>query len=289
MPAPRLAAGIGAIADRYDAFILDQWGVLHDGSTPYPDTIETVRRLKEAGKKVSLLSNSGRRAVHNRELLADMGFDPAGFDAIVTSGEAAWRVLSRRLPPFDGLGRRCYLITRENDRAVVDGLDVELVDDPETADFVFASGVDSPEMGLEDYKPALDVAARRGLPLLCSNPDHWAPSSDGLILAPGALAAYHAAKDGAVLYVGKPHRPIYDACFEALAGIAPQRILAVGDSFEHDIKGANTAGIDACLVAGGLHAAELDGLGDEACEQAVAELGRRHDCRADWVLRAFRW
>ncbi|MDF1586541.1 TIGR01459 family HAD-type hydrolase [Marinimicrococcus flavescens] len=289
MTAPRLAGGIGVLADRYDAFILDQWGVLHNGSQPYPGAVEAVHRLKEAGKRVALLSNSGRRAAHNRAMLAHLGFEPADFDGIVTSGEAAWRVLSRGLPPFDGLGRRCYLITRGGDRAVVEGLGVELVEDPHEADFLFASGVDSPEMGLEDYKAALDVAARRGLPLLCSNPDHWAPSSDGLVLAPGALAAYHAVQDGQVLYVGKPHRPIYDACFEILDGVARERIVAVGDSFEHDVKGANNAGIDACFVAGGLHAAELDGLEGEACEQAVAELARRHEARAAWVVPAFRW
>src|SRR6476469_3512308 len=87
MPEPRFAGGLSAFADRYDAFVLDQWGVLHDGANPYPGAIAAVEELVRRDKKVALLSNSGRRAAKNRERMATFGFDPAWFAAIVTSGE----------------------------------------------------------------------------------------------------------------------------------------------------------------------------------------------------------
>ena len=48
-----LHEGMAAVADRYDAFILDVWGVLHDGVTLYPGVVDTLERLTAAGKPSS--------------------------------------------------------------------------------------------------------------------------------------------------------------------------------------------------------------------------------------------
>src|SRR4051795_1692729 len=171
MPEPRFAGGLSAFADRYDAFVLDQWGVLHDGANPYPGAIAAVEELVRRGKKVALLSNSGRRAAKNRERMAGFGFDPAWFAAIVTSGEACWRLLHDRPgPPWDRLGRRCHLLTIGGDLGVVEGLDLELVDDPARADFILASGLETWQTP-EDLRPVGEAGTARGLPLVCSKPD----------------------------------------------------------------------------------------------------------------------
>ena len=49
----------------FGTFFVDQYGVLHDGRHPYPGAIEALRRLKDAGRHVVLLSNSGRSAAYN--------------------------------------------------------------------------------------------------------------------------------------------------------------------------------------------------------------------------------
>src|SRR5919107_5813250 len=138
MTSPRFVDGIGALADRYEGFLLDQWGVIHDGRKALPQAVAALAELKRRNKRLVVLSNSGRRASLNRRRLADMGLDVAMLDAVVTSGEAAWNLLRHRNQPgFRDLGRRCVLFTIGGDRAVLDDLGIEAVEEPEDADFLF--------------------------------------------------------------------------------------------------------------------------------------------------------
>jgi hypothetical protein len=41
-----LHTGLKSLADRFDYFIVDQWGVLHDGKKAYEGTIEALQNLK---------------------------------------------------------------------------------------------------------------------------------------------------------------------------------------------------------------------------------------------------
>ena len=60
-----------------------------------------------------------------------------------------------------------------------------------------------------------------------------------------------------VYYHGKPHAPIYRSCLRSLGDCAPARVLAIGDSVEHDILGAARMGISSALIPGVVHAEEL--------------------------------
>ena len=260
-----------SIVDPYAGLIIDQWGVLHNGREPYPGVHAVLDELKRRDKTIVLLTNSGRRTDYNRVRMGRMGFNLSNIDGIVTSGEAGWLALKLRdEPPYDQLGRACYLLTRGGDLGVVEGLDVDLVDEVTDAEFIFLTGVDSPPLTLDDYKSVMDAARAKELPVICSNPDRVAVSSRGLVTAPGTVADYYETIGGTVHYVGKPNRPIYSACLNHFAELELSEILAIGDSLEHDIKGANGAGVDSVFIASGIHAeklsdpatrdAELDGL-----------------------------
>ncbi|WP_292218771.1 TIGR01459 family HAD-type hydrolase, partial [Mesorhizobium sp.] len=77
--------GIEALAERYDVFLLDQFGVLHDGQQPYAGAVEALSALKRAGKTVVLISNSGKRAEPNERRLKKLGFEEASWDHFVSS------------------------------------------------------------------------------------------------------------------------------------------------------------------------------------------------------------
>lgn len=291
MPSPAFVPGLAAFAARYDGFILDQWGVLHDGLRPYPGVPEALAELSGRGKRIVLLSNSGRRTAIATRRLVEMGFDLTRLAAVVTSGETAWHLLRERAaPPFADLGRRCLLLTREGDRTVGEGLGLELVEQVADAEWVFLSGVEPPPVVAEDYFPVLDAALARGLPLLCANPDRVAVSGAELTLAPGTLAERYERQGGRVIYVGKPHLPVYRACLDALAGIAPARIVAIGDSLQHDIAGANRAGLASAFVTQGIHAAEFPEGGDAAAQAAtLAALCAERGATPDWVIPRLAW
>ena len=156
MISPRFVDGVADLADHYEGFLLDQWGVIHDGRQPLPEAVTALTELKRRNKRLVVLSNSGRRAALNRRRLAEMGLDVAMFDAVVTSGEAAWQVLKQRsLPGFGELGRRCRLFTIGGDLGVVEDLGLELVEAPEQADFLFLTGTEIPPLTLDDYHAVL--------------------------------------------------------------------------------------------------------------------------------------
>lgn len=288
---PRFADGIGAFTDRYQGFLLDQWGVIHDGRKALPEAVTALAELKRLGKRLVVLSNSGRRAALNRRRLTEMGLDLGMFDAVVTSGEAAWSLLRQHSQPgWRDLGRRCVLFTIGGDRTVLDDLGIAVVDEPEDADFLFNTGLEIPPRTLDDYHAILERAVVRRLPMVCSNPDRIAPSQGKLITAPGTVAAMYEQMGGSVLYVGKPHAPIYAACLEALDGLRPGEIVAVGDSVEHDVRGANGVGIDSCFVMGGIHAELFPEDATPAEREArLADLSQRFGARPQWVVPRLVW
>lgn len=287
----RFVAGLAALADRYDGFVLDQWGVLHDGLRPYPGVIQVLETLRSRGKPVVLLSNSGRRAALSRDRLRQIGFDPSLFTGVVTSGETAWQGFrERNAAPFDRLGHRCVLLTREGDLTVAQGVDLELVDAPEEAEFLFLSGVEPPPMTAEDYEPILERCLACRLPMLCTNPDLVAVTGEALTLAPGTLGQRYESAGGTVYYIGKPHPPVYGACRALLRHIRPEQILAVGDSLAHDVRGANAAGFAAAFVTEGIHREAFPpDLEEPARAAALERLEQEHDAHADWVIPRLVW
>jgi HAD superfamily hydrolase (TIGR01459 family) len=102
----------------------------------------------------------------------------------------------------------------------------------------------------------------RNLFMVCGNPDMVVERGSTLVYCAGAIADLYARMGGEVLYAGKPYPPIYDMALakaESAAGrkIAPNRVLAIGDSVRTDLKGARTVGIDFLFVTSGIHAEEL--------------------------------
>jgi HAD superfamily hydrolase (TIGR01459 family) len=247
-------SGLRAIADRFDHVLLDQWGTLHEGKAIFPAARECVTRLREAGKRVLVLSNSGKRASRNQERLATLGLSPETYDGILSSGEVTWSGLHARAhQPFTGLGRACFLITRDGDRSIVEGLDLTIVTDVQEADFILLGGLDDAAAEPERWREWLSAAATRRLPMLCANPDLAMFSARGLIPAPGALAAFYQRLGGTATFVGKPHAPMFAAALERLGNPDPHRVLVIGDSLDHDIAGGRAAAMLTLLVRSGAY------------------------------------
>ncbi|MEM8596282.1 MAG: TIGR01459 family HAD-type hydrolase [Pseudomonadota bacterium] len=254
------------IAEQFDAIVLDQWGVLHDGATPYPGAIATLEKLSAGGDRLAVLSNSGKRSAPNARRVAAMGFPASLFECFMTSGEALWRLFAKADAPSS-----LYVIGRApSDGAEwAEGLDLNLVRQVLAADAVLLMGLpdgSAPEAFAGPLGDALD----RGLPLYCSNPDLVSPRPGGeLVMSPGALAKDYEAHGGTVHYFGKPHRPIFDAVAEAL-DVSSARVLMVGDSLHHDILGGSSVGWRTLLIRSGIHASALAGRDAGAAVAALA-------------------
>lgn len=250
--------GLAALLPRYDGFLLDQWGVLHDGVRPYPGAAAALEMLRAAGKRVIILSNSGRSGAENARQLAKFGFAPELYDEVVSAGDDARDALVARDEPFHrALGRRCLLLAREGEAYLAEGLGLDLVDDVALADFILLMTMDPPRQSVAGWMTLLDAASERRLPMVCANPDlHRASPNGGLQEAPGLVARTYEHLGGTVRYQGKPQPRIYRTCLTKL-GLDRSRVIAIGDSLEHDIAGAQGAGIDSVFIGGGLHRDEI--------------------------------
>ncbi len=259
MPLPPSIHGLAEIAGRYDGYILDLWGVLHDGDKPYPGAVECLERLKAAGKRVMALSNAPRRVDVAAKRMAEMGIPLDLLTAVMTSGEDAWQHLKQRGDPwYAKLGRRCFHLGPERDTGMLEGLDLDVVHDMARAQFVLNTGAHMDDETLNQYEPLLQQGAKQRTPMVCANPDLVVIHRGRMQICAGMLAERYEALGGHVRWHGKPHRDVYQTCFRLLGVADRRRILAVGDSFRTDIAGAKGAGIDAVFVAHGIHGEELD-------------------------------
>ncbi len=269
----RRLAHFSPLATEYDGFILDLWGVIHDGVAPYPGAAECLSALRRAGKRVVLLSNAPRRAGAIQGQLRKMGIPASDFDGVMTSGEATFLMLRDRSDPwYRALGRSVFHLGPERDRNVLHGLDLRICDTPDGAGFMLNTG---PDDHLSPTDPAaydavlLDCAARR-LPMICANPDLEVIRGGMRVICAGTLAQRYVAMGGDVRSLGKPDPAIY-APVLAMLDVPPSRVLAVGDALRTDIAGAAAVRLDACWVLGGLHGAHLGS--DAATENEVTAAG----------------
>jgi HAD superfamily hydrolase (TIGR01459 family) len=253
----KFCQGISDISDSYVGFIIDQWGVLHDGNHAFDGVVDCLKELQARKKYVIILSNSGKRAEDNMRRLADLGIPPSLYNVLLTSGEMTWSGLKAQSDGFfKNIGKKCLLISRGGDRSIVEGLDVDVVDNAKDANFLIISGTDAPEKTLEDYEPILRDAARYSLKAICANPDSLGVMKGQNIMGAGTLAARYKDFGGVVEYIGKPHQPIFQHCIRILQqnDIYPGQTVVIGDTMAHDILGGSLVNIDTCLVKQGLHA-----------------------------------
>lgn len=236
------------LSEKFDIFFFDQFGVLHDGSTPYPGALAALMTLKSADKTVVILSNSGKSETDNGSRLTRLGFPPDAYNHFVTSGDVAAALLASRIEP----GLRCLTVSRSNDRNLADRLDLTPVDDPNAAQLLVLSGSEADRLPMSYYRELFAPMAARGVPAICTNPDIEMLTPSGLHPSAGALADLYEALGGKVERIGKPYRPIYDYAHRLCGTPDRARIVAIGDSIEHDIVGARDFGISAALVRQGV-------------------------------------
>jgi HAD superfamily hydrolase (TIGR01459 family) len=282
---------VADFADAYDGYVLDLWGVIHDGIKPYPGAADCLAALKARGKRIVLLSNAPRRAQSVIDGMARMGIARDLFDDALSSGEAAWQALRARADEAHrALGARCYHMGPERDRGMLDGLDLEEAARPKDASFILNTGVDMDHETLADYEDALVEGARAGVPMLCANPDLEVIRGGARVVCAGALARRYEELGGATLYHGKPHAPVYERCMALMGDVDRLHVVAIGDSLRTDIAGALAAGLDSVFVTGGIHGEELGLAPGEVPEPArLVTLCRRAGWVPNGAVPHFQW
>jgi HAD superfamily hydrolase (TIGR01459 family) len=243
---------ISCLARRYDVWLADIWGVMHDGLHPFPEAVEACRLFRDGGGTVILISNAPRPRETVAEQLLTVGVPNDCYDGIATSGDVTRMLIAGHA------GSTVHHLGPERDLPIFDGLGVKL-GTPEEAVTIVCSGLWNDEAETpEDYAGQLAGFRELGLPMICANPDLTVERGDRLVYCAGALADAYAKLGGEVIYAGKPHKPIYDLALALVmakrgAALPRHRIIAIGDGIRTDIVGAAAQNIDSVFVASGVH------------------------------------
>lgn len=273
------ATTLDHLAERFDAFLVDQFGVILNGTGAYDFAPAALARLGATGKPVVLLSNSGKRSSPNEARLTRLGFARDSYLTVMSSGEAAHTALRRRIGTEIAPGAPVWAHGRDDDASHVEGLDLTLVDLPAKASLILLAGSRGDSLTLDDYAAMLAPAAAKAVPCLCTNPDMEMLTPKGIRFGSGAVARLYEDLGGPVEWIGKPHPLIYREAARLLPGIPPERVLCIGDSPAHDVAGGRAAGHATALVRTGLH----EGIGDAE----LAALCQEEGAVPDFVIPRF--
>ena len=244
--APRYAANLQDLAEHFDAFILDAFGVLNRGETAIPGAVARMSRLRDMGRRLIVLTNAASYTrAEGVAKYARLGFDFSA-DEVISSRDVAFMGLPR-LPG----GQQWAAISAEGDRFADTPAPVaSLLENPDlhasAGGFLFLS---SARWGADENARLVAALRDNPRPLIVANPDLVAPRDAGLTVEPGAYAHEIAQATGVVpQYFGKPHGNAFDAALAALAGIDRARIAMVGDTLHTDILGGAAAGLATVLI-----------------------------------------
>ncbi|HET8997387.1 MAG TPA: TIGR01459 family HAD-type hydrolase [Acetobacteraceae bacterium] len=284
-------SGFAALADRYDGFVLDLWGVIHDGVNAFPHAVDSLRHLRAAGKRTLLLSNVPRPNQAVQVMMRGMGIEDSLYTDLLTSGEAVRRALQN--PPnlwWAELGQRVFHLGPVRDLPVLEDLPLRRVPDPAEADFVLNTGPDDHRnpTDMAEFEPVLQECWRHRLPMICANPDLEVIRGGKRVLCAGALAVRYRALGGDVQSLGKPDPAIYQPVLQQL-DLPPDRVLAVGDALRTDIAGASAVDLPSCWVLDGIHGAELRDSAGGFDTARAAEMARAEGLMPVATIPRFVW
>ena len=238
---------LSEIRDFYDVFLIDLWGVIHNGIAAFDNVIPVLQSLKQKKKMVFFITNAPRRSFVISQQLEDFGIEQKLYDKIISSGELTWLSIKEKYQK-----KNCLIIGPPRDFHLVEGLDISVVDKDSNVDIILNTGPWGDDDSLENYTDLLDSLAKKKSHMICSNPDKTVVRGENFMICAGLLAEYYEKIGGKVEYYGKPYKQIYEHCFNFFEK-KNTRVLAIGDSLENDIKGANALNFDSLLITDGIH------------------------------------
>jgi len=244
--------GVSEIAGTYDYFLLDIFGLLHNGLRLNPGTLDCLQQLKALGKKTCLVSNTPKMPEDTIRDLERHGITRDMYDDIVTAG------LSARIDLEDNYRHTRTLFLGSGEfSAPLRGLDIQMAQSVEDADFIMNSIPGSWSFDPAEIIALLHTAKKQDLKMVCANPDLVVHIGDTLVECAGTYAAIYEQLGGEVSYHGKPYGGVYDLAFEKLGNPPKNKVCAMGDALHTDIRGASQYGIDGIWALSGIHWEEL--------------------------------
>ena len=255
----------------YDTFVIDLWGVIHNGIKLNKKAIEVVDQLKQNSKKIVFLSNAPRPSVKVIDFLLKMKMDKRYLSNVITSGEAAMFALNE-----NKFGKKFFHLGPPRDVPIFEKVK-ENKTTIEKCDFILCTGLfDEREIELNWYKDFLKEHILKKL--ICTNPDLTVHRGEKEEYCAGYIAKIFEDLGGKSIYYGKPYEEIYKMCFKD-----NERVLAIGDNLRTDIKGANNINKDCLFITEGVHRNEYKN------ESELINIFKKYKVTANYFQKELQW
>lgn len=278
------------IADKYEFYIIDIWGVLHNGDLEaFPFALETLKWLKLNHKVSVILSNSPRNQIDIVEDLKDKLINEDDYDFLHSSGQEVENLLSEKSQSFfENLGNKVYILGFSN---LYLKAGHQRVDDLSKADYILATRVPNNELSYSI--PLLNQAIEKNIPLICANPDTIAQTFEGPCACPGLIFDYYKSNGGNAIAVGKPYKQIYERLWSVMKNkftdFDKSKTLIIGDGLYTDIKGANNQSVDSILITSGIHYNFFENkpLGNLISKDEFLKLTKQNEILPSYICERF--
>jgi HAD superfamily hydrolase (TIGR01459 family) len=253
--------GLKSIFKEYETFIIDLWGVMHNGINLHPAAIEVLRNLKKHDKEFFLISNAPRPTDSVAKFLKKLNMEKKYFNHIYTSGDASIEAL--KLKKF---GNKFFHIGPSRDFDLFIDFKIDKVNSIEESEYLLCTGLfDFEENNLDFYSKFLEKHIDKKL--ICTNPDLIVHRGDLEEYCAGTIAKIFRSLGGSVIYYGKPYPDIYKNCIKE-----KKKVLAIGDNLNTDIKGANLMNYHSLFILNGVHKKEFASNKDIKLNQILKRL-----------------
>ena len=264
--------GLQSIADNYDLFYIDLWGVVHNGVNLHENAIAVLNELLKKNKMLVLLTNAPRPNKTVQNFLEKMGMDKVLRDHVFTSGEAALNYLKKSY-----LSKKFYHIGPPRDFDLFYLFEKNKCEDISDSEYLLCTGLfDDHDKDLKFYKDLLEKHINKKM--ICTNPDLIVDRGEVRELCAGSVAMVFEKMGGEVVYFGKPHPEVYNQSTDN----KNKKILAIGDNLNTDIRGANLLNYDSLLITNGIHRNEIKNKG-------IQDVSKEYEAIVNFIQSYLKW
>ena len=264
--------GLKSIAENYDIFYIDLWGVIHNGITLHKNAIEVLEKITKAKKQYVLLTNAPRPNETVKSFLEKMGMNKEIREKVYSSGEAALRYLKKNLPDD-----KFYHLGPTKDFDLFLNFKKNKTEDIKESSYLLCTGLFE-EQGedLEYYKELFKEHINKKM--ICTNPDLIVDRGDKRELCAGSVALVFKKMGGEVVYFGKPFPEVYNQSINN----KKKNILSIGDNLNTDIRGANLLNYDSLIISNGVHKNEIK-------REGIDIVSKKYQVVVDFIQTELKW
>tara|TARA_B100001063_G_scaffold234403_1_gene251788 strand:- start:107 stop:925 length:819 start_codon:yes stop_codon:yes gene_type:complete len=264
--------GLSSIANNYQLFYVDLWGVVHNGVSLHQGAINALKEIAKKKKDFVLLTNAPRPNWVVKSFLEKLGMEEEIRNHVFTSGEAALNYLKKNL-----FNDSFFHIGPPRDFDLFKDFEKKKTQNLEKCDYILCTGLfDNHDKDLKYYNKLFENNLQKKM--ICTNPDLIVDRGNERELCAGSVAMVFEKMGGEVVYFGKPYPEVYNQSIDN----NNKKILSIGDNLNTDIKGANLLNFDSLLISNGIHKNEI-------LEKGIEKTSKAYESICNYIQSELKW